>query len=172
MDGADHEQVTQELARQCGFPADCIAPLAKAVRAVDTERDARGRKKYTNKLYHTKTCPFCDLRRGAAEYRLMQAVDLWRSGNPEAAVTNLAAGLHALQDLIAHGGLVRSVLLHRKRGQWAWLAPVQRALGLRDIDDYEAMPEKLKFRVQQESMVYLKRFLKAAVDAEAHGNSE
>jgi hypothetical protein len=172
MDGADHEQVTKELARQSGFPAELIAPLAKAVRAVDTERDAQGRKKYCDKLYHTKTCPFCDLRRGAAQYRLGQAVDSWRAGDRDGAVASLGAGLHALQDLIAHGGLVRSVLLHRKRGQWAWLAPVQSALGLRDIDDYETMPAGLKNKVRQETMDYIKRFLEATDGAGGYGISE
>lgn len=159
MDARDHERITRELAAECGFPAERMDALCAAVRAPDTERDARGRKVFEDRLYHTKTCPLCDLRRATAERRLEQAVEQWRQGREDAAVRALGAGLHALQDLLAHGGMLNSVLLHRKRGAWAWLAPVQRAMGLRDIDDYQAMPLRLQRAIRDQTAHYLSRFV-------------
>ena len=159
MNARDHERITREIAGDCGFPAERIPELCAAVRAPDTERDARGRKVFRDKLYHTKTCPLCDLRRATAERRLAQAAEQWRLGREHDAVRSLGAGLHALQDLLAHGGMVKSVLLHRKRGAWAWLAPMQRALGLRDIDDFDAMPAILQQTVREQTADCLGRFL-------------
>ena len=172
MYSSDHERVTRALAARCGFPTDHLDEYAEAVRATDTARDARGRKVFDNARYHTKVCLFRDPRRATAQRHLAEAVALWNQGRRQDAVRSLGAGTHALQDLLAHGGMARSVLLHRKRGAWAWVARAQRALGLRDIDDWDTTPGAIQRRIESETRAYINRFLSGTQEGAGPGGHE
>jgi len=158
MDTKAHLEISLRCALDAGLSDGEAKLFAAAATIPDKEKDAQRRKIYPDAQFHTKTNPFFDLRPAVADRQLAIAAGLARKGMRDAALLQLGAGAHALQDCIAHGGIARSVLLHRKHNPL--LRRIQNDLKLRDIDDWDSTPERIKNLVVSRTTEYVRTFMR------------